>query len=404
MQRRMADAEALQRIGIPARSRGRRWLGVLVVIAVIGALVAGGIVWARNRGPSGPLYETARIERGELTATVTATGTLGATNTVQVGAEVSGRVVRVAVGPNDTVRVGDVLVELDQDLLEAQVREARANVSAAQAAVRVARSAEAESTRNAARAEALAERDLVPTADVEQARSVRERARAEVASATARLEIARAALTRATDSVGRAVIRSPIDGVVLTRTVEPGQAIASQFQTPVLFEVAEDLSRMHLRVDVDEADVGQVRDGQRATFTVDAYPTRTFEATIRRVDLAPRTVQGVVTYEALLDVDNSERALRPGMTATATIVTDRHEGVLLVPDPAMRFAPPQESRFGPPRGAPEVEGPAVWTDENGVATPHAVRVIASDGTRTAIEGDVAAEGREVITGLRETPR
>ncbi|AKF10456.1 efflux RND transporter periplasmic adaptor subunit [Sandaracinus amylolyticus] len=395
----MADAHALKRLGIPTRSRGRTVFVALAVVVAIAALSLAVMAWRRRTPPPSP-YESARVERGDLTATVTATGTLAATNTVTIGAEVSGRVARVLVEPNDRVNVGDVLVELDPIQLQAQVREARANVSAVQASLRVARATAEEAARTATRAAAMHGRGLVPDSELEQANAARERAEAQLASANAQLEVARATLARQDANLERAVIRSPISGVVLTRTVEPGQAIAAQFQTPELFEVAEDLARMRLTVDIDEADVGRVQEGQRATFTVDAYPDRTFDATIHRVDLAPTTEGGVVAYRAMLDVDNAEALLRPGMTATATIVTQRFDGVLLVPDPALRFAPPAP-RSGPDPTASLPEGARIWTLENGSPRPHVVRVVASNGVRTVIEGEGISEGTEVLTGVVE---
>jgi HlyD family secretion protein len=394
----------LDRLGIAPRAspavRALRWGGAALAVA---ALVAGAGAWiASARAPRAPAFETARVEQGDLVATVVATGTLRATNTVTIGSEVSGRVERVAVEPNDEVHVGDVLLELDPDQLEAQVREARANVSAASAALRVARATSTEATHAAERADAMHERGLVNEAEWEQRRAARDRAEADVASAAARLEVARAALERAEVSLSRAVIRSPVEGVVLTRSVEPGQSIASQFQTPVLFEVAEDLRRMRLRVDVAEADVGRVRDGQEATFTVDAYPTRTFSARIVRVDLAPQTTQGIVTYVAILDVDNGDRALRPGMTATATIVTETSVARLLLPNEALRWDPPREGRFSGHRPQHVPEGPHVWTLEGTEPRALSVRVLATDGTRSAIAGDGVEAGLEVIVGVAET--
>ena len=394
----MASTDGLDTLGIPRRTPRRRLVRAglaLLALVAVGAAVAFGI--QRWRAPRGPRFTQAAVTRGELTASVVATGTLRATNTVQVGAEVSGRVARVLVEPNDVVHAGQRMVELDPAQLEATAREARASVAVANAAVRLARTTATDAQRQAARADALHERGLLPDAEWESARAGSERAEAEVQSAAARLEVARASLDRANAARDRVVIDCPIDGVVLTRNVEPGQAIAAQFQTPVLFDVAEDLSRMELHVDVDEADVGQVREGQRATFSVDAYPEQRFDAHIVHLRLAPRTVQGVVTYEAVLDVSNAERLLRPGMTATATIVTATHPAMLLVPNPALRFAPPREGPFAPrPRDMPT--GPHVWILEG--TTPRAVpvRVTATDGTRSAVTGEGIEVGVEVLTG------
>jgi HlyD family secretion protein len=396
----MARAEGLERLGIPSHSRARTWTTRLAIGLAIAAVIGGAAyAWTHRTVPT-PTYERARIERGEIVATVTATGTLRALNTVDVGAEVSGRVARVLVDFNSPVRRGDVLLELDPDQLRASVLEAEANVSAARAALRIARTSAAEARTVVNRTEALHARELASDVEREQSQAARERADAEVASATARLAVAQAAVTRAEGALQRAVVRSPIDGIVLSRTVEEGQTVAAQFQTPVLFQLAEDLTRMELHVDIDEADVGRVREQQRATFTVDAYPERSFDARITSVRFAPRTVEGVVTYEAVLEVDNGDRLLRPGMTATASIVTDRRAGVLLVPNAALRFVPPATG--GPlsrPRSADRQQGPAFWTLESGAPTPHPVRVIATDGTRSEIAGEGVTEGREVLVDV-----
>lgn len=396
----MASADGLQRLGIPTQSRTRTWAKRLVFVLVLGGVIAvAAVLVSRRRAPL-PTYETARVERGQIVATVTATGTLRALNTVEVGAEVSGRVARVLVDFNSVVHRGDVLLEIDPDQLTASVQEARANVAAARAAVRIARASAAETVTIGARAEAMHERGLASDAEREQSQAARDRASAEVASASARLAVAQAGLARAEASLGRAVVRSPIDGVVLSRTVEEGQTVAAQFQTPVLFQLAEDLTRMELHVDIDEADVGRVREEQRATFTVDAYPDRTFDATITSVRFAPRTVEGVVTYEAVLQVANADRMLRPGMTATASIVTDRREDGLIVPNAALRFLPPASGgAFSRSRPAERPDGPVVWTLEAQVPTPRSVRVLATDGTRSEIAGEGITDGLEVLTDV-----
>ena len=399
----MSDTGGLARLGIPAaQSSASKWLVRGLVLAAIVAIIAGGVAFARSRRSTGPRFETARVERGDLVATVTATGTLRATNTVDVGAEVSGRVARVHADYNDQVTAEQVLVELDTDQLDASLREARANLSVAQAAIGVARTALEDAQRLETRAQALHGRGLAAEAELENARATVARARAELARAQATAAVSRATLERAESALGRAVIRSPIDGIVLSRTVEEGQTVAAQFQTPVLFQLAESLDRMELHIDVDEADIGRVRERQAATFTVDAYSDRTFQATIDSLRYAPRTVQGVVTYEGVLGVDNHERLLRPGMTATATIVTDRREGVLLVPNAALRFVPPQGAFERGRRGALPI-GPLVWTEEGATPTPHTVRLIATDGTRSQIEGEGITEGMQVLVDVIEQP-
>ncbi len=393
----MNRTDGRAQLGLKVESRGRIWAFRIFVVLAIASVIALGVRFGRNRTEPPPSYETARVERGEIVATVTATGTLRALNTVDVGAEVSGRVARVLVDFNQPVREGDVLLEIDPDQLEASVSEADANVRASRATVQMARASASEAVTNATRVEALHSRGLASAADFDQARAARERTEAELASATARLAVAQASLSRARAALARAIVRSPIDGIVLSRLVEPGQTVAAQFQTPVLFQLAEDLTRMELHVDVDEADIGRVREEQHASFTVDAYPDRSFDATIRSVRFAPRTVEGVVTYEAVLQVSNIDRLLRPGMTATATIITDRRTDALTVPNAALRFAPPTpRGPFAGSRRTPRSSGPALWTLEADAPVPHSIRVIATDGMRSEVHGEGITEGLEVL--------
>lgn len=390
--------QALAKLDIKAPSRRAMMFRRVGIVVLILAVVAGGFAYYAMR-PTAPVrYDTARIGRGDIVATVTATGEISPRRTVDVGAQISGRVAAVHVDVNDHVHAGDLLVEIDTTLLEAAVGEARANVASAAASLDLARATLTEARATRTRNDALRERDLASASVVETSEAAEARANAEVAGARARLAVARAALDRATIDLDRARILAPIDGVVLTRTVEPGQTVASSFSTPVLFQLAEDLALMELHVDVDEADVGRVREGQHATFVVDAYPTRTFEAAIVRLEYASHIVERVVAYEATLSIDNADLALRPGMTATATIETDRHAGVLTAPNRALRFQPTAAARFGPPR-ASTAEGPRLFVLENNVPQPLPVTLGGTDGTVTEVSGEGITEGLEVVLGV-----
>lgn len=392
--------DRLQALGIPASSPMRKWAFRGVMVLVILASVGGIAAYVRGRQSTGPVYETAPVTRQELIATVEATGTLNPRHTVDVGPEISGRVRDVMVDVNQTVTIGTVLAEIDTTQIDAQIAEARAQLQQAQANARLAQAQLAASRITLGRIEQLQGRQLASDQDLDTARATVAQGEAQVAAANASTAIARAALDRANTDLRRAHILSPIDGVILTRNVEPGMPVAATFNAPVWFTIAEDLSQLELHVDVDEADVGSVHEQQDATFVVDAHPDRTFHATISRLHFASHTVSTVVSYEAELEVDNSDGALRPGMTATATIVTDRHAPDLVVPNAALRFVPQVEMHFGAPQRAPErPEGPVVWVLRDGTPTPLRVETSGTDGRNTAIRGEGVQEGTQVITGL-----
>jgi HlyD family secretion protein len=405
----------------PAASGPRRlwrWLaiaGVLVAISVIAAVLLS--------GRSGQVrFQTAKIERGNLTVTVTATGTLQPTNQVDVGSELSGIVRTVLVDFNDTVKVGQALARLDTTKLEAQVLQSEALLRAAEARVRESEANENEMGRKLARAKELFDQKYVSEEALVTAQAAADRAVATLASVRSQVEQARATLEVDRTNLAKAVIRSPINGTVLARKVEPGQTVAATLQAPVLFTLAEDLAKMELHVDVDEADVGQVKVGQGATFTVDAYPGRDFPSKVAEVRNAAKTVSGVVTYETLLTADNANLLLRPGMTGTASITVDRLDDVLLVPNAALRFTPPAPatreqqslvSRLLPraPRPAPKPV-PAgidrrhqqIWTLQDGTPIAIPVTVGATDGRMTEVVAGTVQPGLEVLTDVLQAAK
>lgn len=339
------DPELRKKLGLDAAKRGRRWLKRLLILLIVVGLGAGITAWRmRAAKQDKPDYVTIVVERGDLRVTVNATGSLDTLETVDVGAEVSGRILEVLVDFNDPVKKGQVLAKLDTEQLDARLREAQARLRSAKASERASRATSKEAKQAAQRAVGLAERGLISQATLESSLAAAERARANVGAASAQTAIAQAALLDAKNNRERATIESPIDGIVLSRNVEAGQTLASSFQVPVLFRIARDLSEMELSVSIDEADVGRVREGQRATFTVDAYPGKSFESTVQSLRNVPTIEQNVVTYEAVLAVNNEKRLLRPGMTATATIITETIEDVTLVPNGALRFTPPDVSK------------------------------------------------------------
>jgi HlyD family secretion protein len=404
-------------LGTPGAARRRigRW------IAVAGAVLAAAIVIALllpGRGGE-QRYQTAKVTRGNLTVIVTATGTLQPTNQVDVGSELSGIVKTVEADFNDRVKVGQVLARLDTTRLEAQVLQSEAAVRAAEARARESEANENEMRRKLARAKELFEQKYVSEEALVSAQAAADRAVATLQSTRSQADQARATLAVDRTNLAKSVIRSPINGTVLARKVEPGQTVAATLQAPVLFTLAEDLTKMELHVDVDEADVGQVKLGQSATFTVDAHPGRAFPSKVTEVRNAAKTVSGVVTYETVLAADNAELLLRPGMTGTANITVNQLQDVVLVPNAALRFTPPaaQAARSFvsrllpiPPRPTAPNVGQAVadrrhqqvWILKDDALAAVPVVVGATDGRMTQIVGGEAQPGLEVLTDTLQT--
>ena len=284
------------------------WIVALFVVLA----AAGGWLGLKTRTASGSVYRTEAVQRGHLTVTVTATGTLEPRNQVAVGSELSGTVAAVAVDFNDRVTRGQMLARLNTAQLDAQVVQSQASLDSAIATLQQVMATVAETRQKLTRSEALARRGLLAQQELEIDQAALTRVEAEAANVRAQINLSRARLKAHRTDLRKAVIRSPIDGIVLSRNVEPGQTVAASFQTPTLFTLADDLARMGLHADIDEADIGQVREGQEAAFMVDAYPGHTFPARIVAIRNAPQTIENVVTYEAILEVDNHARRLRPG--------------------------------------------------------------------------------------------
>lgn len=403
-----------------AVTRQKRWLliGVAIVglLALFPMLVPDGKQNARR-------FLTEAATTGDLVVTVSASGTLEPTISVDVGSEMSGTVARVLVQENDYVKKGQLLVQLDLTKLNDAVTRSRAELASAQASVAQARATVAESKASLARMRQVAEISggKVPAkTELEKAEATLQRAVANEASAKAAVEQSQAALKTDETNLAKGTIRSPVDGVVLSRNIEPGQTVVSAMTIPVLFTLAEDLANMELQVKVDEADVGKVKVGQSASFKVSAWPGHDFPATIRRVSLGSTTVDNVVTYKTVLGVRNGDLALRPGMTATSTIVTARRDNVLLVPNAALRFIPPETaaprqegsfvSRLLPrPPAEPKKRNssnasatPQVWVlDDNQQPKAVAVAVGESNGRFTEITSGDLKSGMEVITDYQE---
>jgi HlyD family secretion protein len=389
-------------------ARVLRW--VLPLIALAAAAYA---AWTYLGRDAGYVYTTAAVTRGDLTVIVTATGTVQPLAQVDVSSAISGVVETIHVDYNSAVKTGDLLAQLDTKTLEASLSAARARIAVGEAGIAKAGLA-LETARSAYdRALTLFERQLISDRDIEAAKSSLDNAAATLHSAQAELDAAKADVRLAEINLAHASITSPIDGIVLSRNVSEGSTVAASLQAPVLFSIAGDLKRMEVRVDVDEADIGGVAVGQKAAFRVEAFRDRAFPAEIRDIRYVSETINNVVTYKALLKVDNSELLLRPGMTATADIVVGEVKAALLVPNAALRFVPPSEdtggggSLFGPPHMGPitsvDQEGAvrAVWVLRDTIPAEVKVTTGATDGSNTEILSGALSEGEQVIVDAVE---
>ncbi|AQS49006.1 efflux transporter periplasmic adaptor subunit [Thioclava nitratireducens] len=399
-----------------SRRPWRLWaLGAGALVIAVGAWV-----WlAPSRDSTGTSYITQAVTRGDLTVTVTATGTVQPTTEVEVSSELSGTLASIDVDYNDEVTVGEVLARLDDTKFKAQVANAEAALAAAKAQLAQAEATQKEATALYETQAELDRRGVSTHSTFVTYIAQRDRAVAAVQAAKASLTLAEANLALEKDDLEKSVIRSPINGVVLDRNVSAGQIVAASLSAPTLFTLAEDLRRMQLLVDIDEADIGQVAVGNDATFTVDAYSGRSFPATITQVRYAPETTDDVVTYKGVLAVDNADLLLRPGMTATATITVDEAKDALLIPNAALRYAPPQEvedagngasgliglvipSRPGSESGT--ASGKSVWVLRDGTPVEVAVTPGATNGKFTIVTAGDLAVGDQVITDQRDTSR
>jgi len=405
---------------LPAKLPWWRRKTLWATLILLAASAGGYYAWSQNKlKNAAPVYVTEVTSKGNLTLTVTANGTLQPTRSVNIGSELSGTVRRVLVDVNDRVKKGQVLVVLDTDKLGDQVTRSRAALASANAQLAQALATVKESSASLARLEDVAKRSggKVPSkTELDAGRATSERALAAELSARANVESARASLATDETNLAKASIRSPIDGVVLTRSVDPGNAVAASLQAVTLFTVAEDLRQMRLQVNVDEADVGRIQIGQKASFTVSSFPGRRFPATITRVAFGSTITDNVVTYQTLLNVTNDDLSLRPGMTATSSIIAVERQDVLLVPNTALRFSPQSgeaaKAKRGDimasvmprmPRAAKKVSGGVaqqVWVLRDGAPVAVSVTPGISDGRMTEITTGDLAEGMAVITDQR----
>jgi HlyD family secretion protein len=321
-------------------SKSTKLLSAIVVLAVV---IGGGWWWSSARKGDAPVYRTAKVERGPITATVSSTGTLNPVTSVQVGSQISGQIKELYVDFNSPVKRGQLIALIDPETYQYRVRQAEADVEAAQSSVGRAQVALVNAERDLKRTKELVARNFVSPAELDRAQSTYDLAAAELRTARAVAQQRQAQLATARVDLSRTEIRAPVDGVVIKRSVDVGQTVAASLQAPELFVIAKDLRDMQVETSIDEADVGRIRVGQRASFTVDAFPGRPYVGEVRSVRKAAQNVQNVVTYIAIISANNERGELLPGMTANVRITTDTRASVLKVPNSALRFRPPGES-------------------------------------------------------------
>ncbi|QND80059.1 efflux RND transporter periplasmic adaptor subunit [Pseudoxanthomonas mexicana] len=331
----------------PARSAPRKKSivpSLLLGIAVVAILGGGAWWWTARKGEAADsAYRTATIERGDIRVAISATGTLSAISTVTVGSQISGQVTDVLVDYNSEVKKGEVLARIDPSTYEAQIEQGNAQIANAQASLKQAQATLANAELDYTRKADLGRQKLVAQSDVDLARAARDQARAQVNAAQAQIRQQTASTQTTRVNLDRTVIRSPVDGVVLTRTIEPGQTVAASLQAPELFTIAEDLSKMKIELAVDEADIGQVKVGQAVSFTVDAFADRQFRGQVQQVRLSATTTSNVVTYPVVVSVDNSDGTLLPGLTVNAEIEVSKRDDILKVSNAALRYKPTGEA-------------------------------------------------------------
>ncbi|MFQ6038478.1 MAG: efflux RND transporter periplasmic adaptor subunit [Candidatus Aminicenantales bacterium] len=412
---------------------------VIILVAIAG-IVFGLTMFNRN-GSKVQKYEKAVVDRGDIVALVDTTGTLNPVTIVDVGSQVSGKIAKIYVDFNSQVKEGQVIAELDQSTFITRIKQNEANFLRSQASVEKARVNLENTKKKYERIKSLFEKNLVSYEEFETIEAQYYSAKSDLRSAEAQLEQAQAQLDSSRVDLTYTIIKSPIDGIVISRNVNVGQTVAASFQAPVLFQIANDLTKMQVECSVDEADIGKVKEGQKVRFTVDAFPEDTFTGVVRQVRYSPQVVQNVVTYSTIVDVDNPEMKLRPGMTAIVSIIVGEAKNALRVPNAALRFTPDlspeemraifeamrpgrQQARRQPSQTGGQPNQPAshsgfrmdpermrhrarnmtrVWVeDENGKLRMLFFKPGVTDNVYTEVIGGNLEEGQEVIIGENET--
>jgi HlyD family secretion protein len=403
--------------------KGKRILALIVAILVLAGTGYG--FWRWGSSPKESAYVTMAVQRGNITQVVSSTGTLQAVITVLVGSQISGTIDQLFADFNTKVKAGQVVAQLNQDKFKAAVDQARANLLAAESNLAKAKVSVVDSQRTLERNRELRKRDLMPQSDLDAAQTAYDAALAQLEVNKAQSAQAQAGLNQATVDLNNTVIRSPVDGIVISRNVDVGQTVAASLQAPTLFTIANDLAKMEVHTKVDEADVGNVTEGQEVSFTVDAFPARRFRGRVHQVRNAPTVVQNVVTYDAVVRIDNKELLLKPGMTANVQFLVNKRENVLIIPNMAIRFKPPdqkdeaqellrrEQTRAAPTIGARKTSRSpggggsggrggrrvTVYLLSAGRAEPIEVQLGITDGSKTEVRDGELKENDQVIIGL-----
>jgi HlyD family secretion protein len=395
----------------------------IIIAAIIVVLIgAGAFIFYKSRNGA-VKFKTTPVTSGPLRSTVTATGTMNAVTTVLVGTQVSGTLKKLYVDFNSKVKKGQIIAEIDPAILQAQVDQARANVLGAQANVEKAKATMEDSRRTKERNRQLFSENLIARSDLDTAETNYETNNALLGTARAQVAQTEAALRFAETNLGYTKIVSPVDGVVVSRSVDVGQTVAASFQTPTLFTIAQDLTKMQIDTSIDEADIGKIKVGQDVEFTVDAYPENTFRGIVDQIRIAPITIQNVVTYDVVIKVDNADLRLKPGMTANVIVVVVSKDSVLKIPNATLRFRPSEKDGVAVSKGSADKAGkgpsvPAVdktgsrplgkgggtsvqkgytvWILENDKPKQVQVTIGISDGSFTEVTSGDVKEGQEVI--------
>jgi HlyD family secretion protein len=363
--------------------------GIAIVV-----LVGVSIFYLSTRKNSAPQFRTETVTRGNISATVTATGTVNAVTTVLVGTQVSGTIKAIYADFNSKVKKGQLIAQIDPALFEAQVAQQSANLATSKANLAKAEVSVVDTQRTLERNRQLFSKNLIARSDLDTAETSYDSARAQVNANKALVEQAAAALRTAETNLRYTRILSPVDGIVVSRNVDVGQTVAASFQTPTLFTIAQDLTKMQIDSSVAEADIGKIMVGQAVEFTVDAYPDSPFHGSVSEIRNAPITVQNVVTYDVVVKVDNPELRLKPGMTANVSIIVSSKEDVLRLPNAALRFRPSEKRDLT--KQKERDKGRAVWTLENKNPKRSAITTGISDGIYTELLSGEIKEGQELI--------
>ena len=363
-------------------------IGIIIVIIIL--LATGAFFFFKNK-ENGPKYKMNRVTMGDIKATVTATGTMNAVVNVLVGTQVSGTIKALYVDFNSLVKKGQILAQIDPATFQAQVEQAKANLMLAKANVEKAEAALVDAKRTMERNKVLFARNFIARSDLDTSETNHQSAAAQLSASKAQVEQARAALVYSQTNLIYTKIVSPVNGIVISRNVDVGQTVAASFQTPTLFNIAQDLTKMQIDTNVDEADIGRIKVDQPVEFTVDAYPDTTFIGKVSEVRNAPTTIQNVVTYNVVVKVDNPELKLKPGMTANVSLVLADKKGVLRIPNAALRFRPAERGKE-----ASAQKGPGVWVLENKKPKRISVVLGITDGNYTEILTGDLKEGDEII--------